>query len=105
MSRALLPPNEPLRAYYPTNYDPIVLVHARALLTSTAQGATTYLDADLREPDKIIDSPELRDIIDFSRPVALILAAILHFIPDEDDPYGIVAWLVGALPQGSYLVM
>ena len=92
------------RAVYVDN-DPIVLAHARALLTSSEEGATAYLDADLREPDKIISNAELQGIFDFSRPMALILAAILHFIPDEDDPYGIVARLVGALPKGSYLVM
>jgi hypothetical protein len=85
--------------------DPIVLAHARALLTSSAQGATAYVDADVREPDKILNNPELQGTLDFSQPMALMLAAILHFIPDEDDPYGIVARLVGALPKGSYLVM
>jgi hypothetical protein len=92
------------RVVYVDN-DPIVLAHARALLTSSEEGATAYLDADLHEPDKIISNAELQGIFDFSRPVALILAAILHFVPDEDDPYGIVARLVGALPKGSYLVM
>jgi hypothetical protein len=92
------------RVVYVDN-DPIVLAHARALLTSSEEGATAYLDADLHEPDKIISNAELRGILDFSQPVALILAAILHFIPDQDDPYGIVARLVDALPKGSYLVM
>ena len=92
------------RVVYVDN-DPIVLAHARALLTSSEEGATAYLDADLHEPDKIISNAELQGIFDFSRPVALILAAILHFVPAEDDPYGIVARLVGALPKGSYLVM
>jgi hypothetical protein len=92
------------RVVYVDN-DPIVLSHARALLASSEEGATAYIDADLREPDKIISNAELQGILDFSRPVALMLAAILHFIPDEDDPYGIVARLVGALPEGSYLVM
>lgn len=82
-----------------------MLAHARALLASSAEGATAYIDADVRDPDKIISNVELREIFDFSRPMALMLAAILHFIPDEDDPYGIVARLVGALPKGSYLVM
>jgi S-adenosyl methyltransferase len=92
------------RVVYVDN-DPIVLAHARALLASSAEGATAYIDADLREPDKIISNAELQGILDFSRPVALMLAAILHFIPDEDDPYGIVDRLAGALPKGSYLVM
>jgi hypothetical protein len=92
------------RVVYVDN-DPIVLTHARALLASSAEGATAYIDADLRHPDKITGNAELREVFDFSRPIALILAAILHFIPDEDDPYGIVARLVAALPKGSYLVM
>ena len=85
--------------------DPIVLVHARALLTSSAEGATAYIDADLREPDKILANVDLRNTLDFSQPMALMLGAILHFIPDEEDPYGIVARLVGALPKGSYLLV
>jgi hypothetical protein len=92
------------RVVYVDN-DPVVLAHARALLASSAEGATAYIDADLREPDKIISNAELQGVLDFSRPVALMLAAILHFIPDEDDPYGIVARLAGVLPKGSYLVM
>jgi hypothetical protein len=92
------------RVVYVDN-DPIVLTHARALLASSPEGATAYIDADLRDPDKITNSAELRGILDFSQPVALILAAILHFIPSEDDPHGIVARLVDALPKGSYLVM
>ncbi len=92
------------RVVYVDN-DPIVLAHARALLTSSPEGATAYIDADLRDPGKILTDPRLRDTLDFSRPVALMLAAILHFIPDEADPYGIVARLAGALPEGSYLVL
>ena len=92
------------RVVYVDN-DPIVLAHARALLTSTAEGATAYLDADLRDPGKIAGNTELQSTLDLSRPGALILAAVLHFIPDADDPYGIVARLTGMLPKGSYLVM
>ena len=85
--------------------DPLVLVHARALLTSSPQGSTAYLDADLRDTDKILGDPEVRETLDFSSPVGLMLVAILHFLPDDADPYGIVARLVGAMPSGSYLVM
>ncbi|GIH17402.1 SAM-dependent methyltransferase [Rugosimonospora africana] len=85
--------------------DPIVLAHARALLTSTPEGATAYLDADLRQPEQILAQPDLRATIDLTQPVALMLVAVLHFIPDGDDPYGIVARLVRALAPGSYLVM
>jgi len=85
--------------------DPLVLVHARALLTSAPEGATAYIDADLREPTKILNDPELHRTLDFSQPVALMLVAVMHFILDDDDPYGIVRQLVEALPPGSYLVV
>ncbi|MGE5133086.1 MAG: SAM-dependent methyltransferase [Gemmatimonadota bacterium] len=83
--------------------DPIVLAHARALLTSGPQGATAYIDADLRRPGQILDHPVLRATLDLSQPVAMMLVAILHFIPDEDDPAALVSALLDALPAGSYL--
>src|SRR5580693_3165520 len=83
--------------------DPIVLAHARALLTSTREGATAYIDADLRDTSAILQGA--RRTLDFSQPVALMLLIILHMIPDTDDPYGIVARLMQALPSGSYLVL
>jgi hypothetical protein len=83
--------------------DPIVLAHARALLTSTSEGATAYLDADLRDPSAILRAAA--QTLDFGQPIALMLLIILHLIPDADDPYGIVATLVQALPAGSYLVL
>jgi hypothetical protein len=85
--------------------DPLVLVHARALLTSAPQGATAYIDADLRDTDKILDDRRVRNTLDFSEPMALMLVAVLHFMRDEADPYGIVARLVAAMPAGSYLVI
>jgi SAM-dependent methyltransferase len=85
--------------------DPIVLAHARALLTSTPQGATAYLDADLRRPEDILTHPDLLRTLDLSQPVALMLIAVLHFIPDAEDAHGLVARLVRALAPGSYLVM
>jgi hypothetical protein len=85
--------------------DPLVLVHARALLTSSTAGATAYVDADLREPEKILNDADLRGTLDLSRPVALMLIATLHFIPEEDEPYAIVRRLVDALPAGSYLAI
>ena len=84
--------------------DPLVLAHARALLTSDPAGRTAYIEADLREPGKILAHPTVRDILDLSQPVALMLVAILHFISDEDDPGGIVSTLMSALAPGSYLV-
>jgi len=91
------------RVVYVDN-DPLVLAHARALLTSAPEGRTAYIDADLRKPKEILASPVVRDVLNFGQPVALILVAILHFMLDEDDPAGIVATLMDALPPGSYLV-
>ena len=83
--------------------DPVVLSHARALLASTAEGRTAYLEADLRETASILRAAART--LDFSEPVALMLLIVLHLIPDTDDPYGTVAALVRALPSGSYLVL
>jgi hypothetical protein len=85
--------------------DPIVLAHARALLTSAPAGLTTYLDADLRDVDAILSSPGLRQTLDLSRPVALLLIAIMHFVPDADHPYDLASRLLAALPSGSYLAL
>ena len=83
--------------------DPIVHVHASALLTCS--GATAIVLADLRDPGAILAHPKVRELIDFSQPVALLLVAILHFLPEGDDPAGIVAKLRDALPPGSYLAV
>jgi hypothetical protein len=85
------------------DYDPVVLAHARALLTTSPQGATDYLDADLRDPSKILR--EAARTLDFSRPVAVMLIAIMHLIVDADDPYGTVGQLMAAVPAGSYLAL
>jgi hypothetical protein len=85
--------------------DPIVLVHARALLTSTPQGTTAYLDADLRDVDKILASPEVRDNIDVTRPVSISLIAVLQFIPDEDEAHRILDGLLEPFPAGSTLAI
>jgi hypothetical protein len=90
------------RVVYVDN-DPIVHVHANALLTGG--GTTGIVLADLRDPAAILAHPGLRELIDFTRPVALLLVAILHFVKDEEDPAGIVASLRDALPDGSYLVL
>jgi len=84
--------------------DPMVLAHARALLTSSPQGRTGYVQADLRDPAGILESPVTREVIDFTRPVALLLSAVLHYIQQEDSTAIIVAALTGALPPGSFLV-
>jgi O-methyltransferase involved in polyketide biosynthesis len=90
------------RIVYADN-DPLVLAHARALLTSAPEGRTAYVDADLRDPEKIL--AEARQVLDFDRPVAVLLLAVLHFLDDEADPYGIVARLMAGLPSGSHLVV
>jgi hypothetical protein len=81
--------------------DPIIAVHARALLDSSAEGATTYLQADARDPDKILR--EAARTLDFSQPVGVMMLAVMHFIPDSDDPPGIVSRLMAAVAPGSYL--
>jgi hypothetical protein len=83
--------------------DPMVLAHARALLTSSPEGKTAYLDADLRDTGKILDVAH--NALDFAHPVAVMLIGVLHCIPDGDDPYGIVTRLLAAVPPGSYLVL
>jgi hypothetical protein len=101
LAQALAPES---RVVYVDN-DPIVLAHARRLLTSTPEGTTAYLQADLRAPEVILGHPDLRNTLDLSRPVALILVLVAHFIPEAEDPYGHVATLTNALVPGSYLVM
>jgi hypothetical protein len=83
--------------------DPIVLAHARALLTSSREGATGYLDADARDPAKILR--QAAQLLDFGQPVAVLLVAILQLVGDDDDPYGLVAELMRAVPAGSFLVI
>ncbi|GIH14175.1 SAM-dependent methyltransferase [Rugosimonospora africana] len=92
------------RVVYVDN-DPIVLAHARALLTSSAEGATAYIDADLYQPDSILNHPDLLQTLDLSQPVALMLVAVLHFVPDADNPRGLIEPLIDALAPGSYVVM
>lgn len=82
--------------------DPIVLRHAEALLVSSPEGATDYIEADVRRPEAILE--HARTFLDFNRPVALSMIALMHFITDEEDPYGLAGTLVDALPSGSYLM-
>ncbi len=83
--------------------DPVVLAHARALLTSTADGATDYIDADLRDAGQIL--AKAGETLDFSQPVAIMLMAILQHLSDEHDPYAVVGQLMAAVPAGSYLAL
>jgi hypothetical protein len=83
--------------------DPVVLAHAHALLTSTREGACHYLDGDLHDPETILKAAA--QTLDFTRPAAVILAAVLHFLADADDPAGVVATLAGALAPGSFVAI
>jgi hypothetical protein len=85
------------------DYDPVVLAHARALLTSSEAGATEYIDADLRDTGTILT--QAGQLLDFTEPVAVTLLSILHAIPDADAPHTIVASLMDAVPSGSYLAL
>ena len=89
------------RVVYVDN-DAMVVTHSRALL---AGDNTVAIQADLREPEVILGHPEVRQLIDFNQPIALLLMAILHFIPDDEDPLGIVARFRETLPTGSYLAI
>ncbi|WP_353947257.1 SAM-dependent methyltransferase [Streptomyces sp. HUAS MG91] len=83
--------------------DPLVLRHAQALLTSSPEGSTDYIDADLRNVDEILGIAA--KTLDFTRPVALILLGVVIFVGDDEDPYGLVRRLIDALPAGSHLVL
>jgi hypothetical protein len=89
------------RVVYVDN-DAMVVTHSRALL---AGDNTAAIEADLRDPDSVMQHPEVRELVDFDQPVALLLLAILHFVPDDQDPFGIVARFRDALPAGSYLAV
>jgi hypothetical protein len=90
------------RVVYADN-DSLVLSHARALLASSPEGACDYIDADLRDTPGLIT--QAARTLDFTQPVAVLLIAVLHFIPDADDPGGIVRRLMAAVPPGSYLAL
>ncbi|MEV0220723.1 SAM-dependent methyltransferase [Streptomyces sp. NPDC050704] len=90
------------RVVYVDN-DPIVLRHAEALLRGTPEGRTAYVQADAREPERIIS--QAREHLDFEQPIALSLVALMHFLSDEYDPFGIVSELLGPMAPGSYLVL
>ncbi|WP_248963859.1 SAM-dependent methyltransferase [Sphaerisporangium perillae] len=96
--------NPKARVVYVDN-DPIVLLHGRALLTGSPTGTTRVIEADLRQPEMILSDPDVQKVIDFSRPVAVIMAGVLHFITDEEDPYGIVEQFKAAVPSGSHLLL
>jgi hypothetical protein len=90
------------RVVYVDN-DPIVLVHARALLTSSPEGETGYLDADIKDPDAILAGAA--QLLDFSKPVGVMLVAVLHMLRDDEAPQAIVDRFMAAVPPGSFLVL
>ncbi|MGW3627209.1 SAM-dependent methyltransferase [Streptomyces sp. NPDC000880] len=83
--------------------DPLVLTHARALLTSTAEGACAYIDADVRDTATILE--EAAETLDFTQPIALTMLGIMGQLPDSDNPSALVDELVAAVPLGSYLAL
>ncbi|TMR95850.1 SAM-dependent methyltransferase [Nonomuraea basaltis] len=83
--------------------DPVVMVHARALLAD--QGGTAVIQGDLRKPDEILNNPEVTRAIDFTRPVGVLLVAVMHFIAESERPQEIIATLRDAMAPGSYLVV
>ncbi|HEV2451957.1 MAG TPA: SAM-dependent methyltransferase [Streptosporangiaceae bacterium] len=94
--------NPRARVVYVDN-DPLVMAHARALLTSTPPGACGYLDADLRDPGAIV--AQAARTLDLTQPAAVLLLAVLHFLSDAEDPAAVVAALAGGLAPGSYLAI
>ena len=84
--------------------DPLVMVHARALLTSSPQGRTDYVEADLHDPRSILDDPKLREVLDLKQPLALMLVAVLHFVGDDQQAHAVIRELLAQLAPGSYLV-
>jgi hypothetical protein len=91
-----------IRVVYVDN-DPVVLTHGHAMLATNTH--TTVVQADIRRPEDIISNPVVREFIDFSQPVGLLLLAILHLLNDQEDPAGIAARLRGELPHGSYVAI
>ncbi|HEU5428199.1 MAG TPA: SAM-dependent methyltransferase [Actinocrinis sp.] len=92
------------RVVYVDN-DPIVLAHAEALLAKADRARTTVIGGDLRDPQAILANPRVADVLDFTEPIAVLLVAVLHFVRDNENPYGVVSYLMDAMAPGSYLAM
>ena len=92
------------RVVYADN-DPIVLAHSRALHSGTPEGRTAYIHGDLCSPASILDHPDLTETLDLTRPVAITLLTVLHWLAEGSDPYAIVRELLATVPSGSYLVI
>lgn len=86
-----------------SDYDPVVVAHGQMILSN--DDAATFLQGDIRNPDAILDDPEVRSLIDFTQPVAILLLAILNFVADDEDPVGIISRLRSRMAPGSYLVI
>ncbi|WP_323748162.1 SAM-dependent methyltransferase [Catenulispora rubra] len=87
------------------DYDPVVAVHSRALLAGADPELTAIVVADVRNPKSILDSPAVGEVLDFDKPIAVLMVALLHFIKPEEDAHGIVATFRDALPPGSAVVI
>jgi hypothetical protein len=85
-----------------TDNDPIVLAHARALMHGSPEGRTAYIDADMRDPQGILNAPELRETLDLDQPIGLMIIAMTHFIEDDEEAFRVVREVVDILPSGSY---
>ncbi|NUP52378.1 MAG: SAM-dependent methyltransferase [Catenulispora sp.] len=96
--------NPEARVVY-VDYDPVVAVHSRALLAGVDPALTAILVADVRDPASILQAPATRAVLDFDRPIAVLMVALLHFIKPEEDAHGIVATFRDALPPGSAVVI
>jgi hypothetical protein len=92
------------RVVYVDN-DPIVMTHARALLRSSPEGKTVYIEADLREPETILRHADTLATLDFTQPIGLVIVGTLMFINDADDPFNLVKRFTDPLPSGSYLAI
>jgi S-adenosyl methyltransferase len=85
--------------------DDVVMVHNRSLLVSSPEGVVECIKEDLRNPDAILKNPRLEATLDFNEPIALMLVAVLHFLTDDEDPYGCVSRLIDGMPAGSFVVL
>jgi len=87
------------------DHDPVVLAHAAALMKGDPRGRTAYVQADARNPQALLEAPDLRTVIDFGRPVGVTMLALLHFLPDDDQAARLVARIVEAIPAGSQVAI
>src|SRR5581483_6544644 len=92
------------RVVYVDN-DPIVLAHAEALLAKADRARTTVISGDLRDPAAILANPRVREVLDFAEPLAVLLIAVLHFVREDENPYGVVRHLMDAMPPGGFLAL